>query len=456
MFYQKLGLVLMYYNFTLLKKHILMTLMSQKKILFACIPADGHFNPMTAIAIHLKTKGYDVRWYTGEGYKNKLHQMGIPYLPFRNAQELKIEEIDQMYPDRKKLKGIAHIKFDIINLFINRMKGYYEDIAEIYDVFPFDILVCDNTFPGSIVKKKLNIPIASIGVVPLALSAPDIPLYGIGHQPATTFFGKRKQNFIKLMADKLIFDETRVAYNQLLRSLDLPEEENLTIFDVAPLQSDIFLQNGIPEIDYPRYNLPASIKYVGALQVQTNNKNQKIKKDWSTILDTSKKVILVSQGTVEKNLEKLIIPSLEAFKDSNYIVLVATSYTDTKGLQKRYPQQHYYIEDFIAYDAVMPHIDVFIMNGGYGSALLSIKHGVPMITAGVNEGKNEICSRMDYSGISIDLKTEKPRVITIQNATEKILGTNKYLETIQTIQQRINSYNTLNICEQHITCLISE
>lgn len=433
-----------------------MTRMSQKKILFACIPADGHFNPMTAIAVHLKTKGYDVRWYTGEGYKNTLQQIGIPYLPFCNARELKIEEIDQMYPDRKMLKGIAHIKFDIINLFINRMKGYYEDIAEIHQVFPFDILICDNTFPGPIVKKKLNVPIASIGVVPLALSAPDIPLYGIGHQPATTFFGKRKQNFIKVMADKLIFDETRAAYNQLLRSLDLPEEENLTIFDVAPLQSDVFLQNGIPEIDYPRYSLPGSIKYVGALQVQSNNNNQKVKKDWSVILDTSKKIILVSQGTVEKNLDKLIIPALEAFKDSDYIVLVATGYTDTKGLQKRYPQQHFYIEDFIAYDAVMPHIDVFIMNGGYGSALLSIKHGVPMITAGVNEGKNEICCRIDYSGIGIDLKTEKPRVVTIQNATERILGTDKYLETIQKIQQRMNSYDTLDICEQHITHLISE
>jgi UDP:flavonoid glycosyltransferase YjiC (YdhE family) len=431
--------------------------MPQKKILFACIPADGHFNPMTALAIHLKIKGYDVRWYTGKVYKNTLHRIGIPYLPFRNAQELTIEEIDQVYPDRKMLKGIAHIKFDIINLFINRMKGYYEDIAEIHEVFPFDILVCDNTFPGSIVKKKLNIPIASIGVIPLALSAPDLPLYGIGHKPATTFFGKRKQNFIKLMADKLIFNETKVVYNQLLRSLDLPEEENLTIFDIAPLQSDVFLQNGIPEIDYPRYNLPETIKYVGALQVQTNNNiNQKAKKDWSAILDTSKKVILVSQGTVEKNLDKLIIPSLEAFKNSNYVVLVATGYTDTKDLQKRYPQQHFYIEDFIAYDAVMPHTNIFIMNGGYGSALLSIKHSVPMITAGVNEGKNEICSRIDYSGIGIDLKTEKPRVVAIQNATERILGTDKYLEAIQKIQKCMNSYNTIDICEQHITRLISE
>ena len=60
------------------------------KILFACIPADGHFNPMTTLAVHLKNKGHDVRWYTGNVYKEKLARMEIPYLPFQNAKEIKI------------------------------------------------------------------------------------------------------------------------------------------------------------------------------------------------------------------------------------------------------------------------------------------------------------------------------------------------------------------------------
>ncbi|WP_299185577.1 hypothetical protein [uncultured Aquimarina sp.] len=38
------------------------------KILFACIYADGHFNPMTQLAVHLKKKR-DVRWYTGNTHE---------------------------------------------------------------------------------------------------------------------------------------------------------------------------------------------------------------------------------------------------------------------------------------------------------------------------------------------------------------------------------------------------
>ncbi len=31
-------------------------------ILFATVPADGHFNPLTGVAMHLKAAGHDIRW----------------------------------------------------------------------------------------------------------------------------------------------------------------------------------------------------------------------------------------------------------------------------------------------------------------------------------------------------------------------------------------------------------
>jgi len=55
------------------------------KFLFATVPADGHFNPLTGIAIHLKAAGHDVRWYTGPSYAAKLERLGFPYYPFQRA-----------------------------------------------------------------------------------------------------------------------------------------------------------------------------------------------------------------------------------------------------------------------------------------------------------------------------------------------------------------------------------
>ena len=51
-----------------------------KRILFANVPADGHFNPLTGLAVHLKNCGYDVRWYSSSMYKHKIEKMDIPVL----------------------------------------------------------------------------------------------------------------------------------------------------------------------------------------------------------------------------------------------------------------------------------------------------------------------------------------------------------------------------------------
>jgi len=58
------------------------TSMQPKKILFANVPADGHFNPMTAIAMELKSQGHDVRWYTSKMFSEKLKKLSIHHYPF--------------------------------------------------------------------------------------------------------------------------------------------------------------------------------------------------------------------------------------------------------------------------------------------------------------------------------------------------------------------------------------
>ena len=60
-------------------------LLAGKKILFANFPADGHFNPLTGLAVHLKKLGCDVRWYTSATYTEKLKTLNIKHYPFKKA-----------------------------------------------------------------------------------------------------------------------------------------------------------------------------------------------------------------------------------------------------------------------------------------------------------------------------------------------------------------------------------
>src|SRR4051812_2213701 len=179
----------------------------KKKILFANFPADGHFNPLTGIAVHLKSIGYEVRWYTSSGYAQKLQQLQIKHYLFKKAIDVAGNDFDTVFPGRQQKKSqIGKLKFDIIHAFILRGPEYYADIMEIYNEYPFDLLVADCAFTGiPFVKERMNIPVISIGVFPLSEASRDLPPNGLGLVPSYTLMGRLKQALLRKISDKLIF-----------------------------------------------------------------------------------------------------------------------------------------------------------------------------------------------------------------------------------------------------------
>src|SRR5262249_13758734 len=141
-------------------------MMQPKKILFASIPADGHFNPMTGMAMELKEQGQDVRWYTSKMFGEKLRNLGITHYPFKKALEANQFNADELFPERKKYKsGVPRLKFDLKYFFIYRAPEYFQDISEIKRSFDFDVFVCDAAFTaGKLVKEKLKVPSVAVGI----------------------------------------------------------------------------------------------------------------------------------------------------------------------------------------------------------------------------------------------------------------------------------------------------
>lgn len=88
------------------------------KILFACVPAEGHMGPLTGIAVHLRDRGHDVHWYTGPSLAPVVARMGLAFHPFRQAVEITGETIHDLFPERAALHGPALIRFDGEKIFI--------------------------------------------------------------------------------------------------------------------------------------------------------------------------------------------------------------------------------------------------------------------------------------------------------------------------------------------------
>ena len=252
---------------------------------------------------------------------------------------------------------------------------------------------------------------------------------------------------MRTVLNKVVFKESSQLYNEVITSYGLPPV-NDSIFNIASRYMDLFLQIGVPGFEYYRSDISPKVRFIGPLlppkQATTHNFAHADK------LAAYEKVILISQGTVDnKEPEKLIIPTIEALKDKPYLLIAATGYSKTEELRKKYAQANVIIEDFVDFSYILPHTDVFVTNGGYGSTFLSLANEVPIVAAGLHEGKNEICARIGYFNVGINLKTERPKPAQIRKSVEAILSDTKYKKNVA-LKQEFKHYPTLTLCVQYI------
>ncbi|MGB8193979.1 MAG: glycosyltransferase [Chitinophagaceae bacterium] len=425
-----------------------------KKILFANVPADGHFNPLTGLAMHLKSIGCDVRWYTGKLYADKVKALDIPYYPFKKALDFDPETFDQDFPERNKIKSvIGKLNFDLINIFILRGPEYYTDIVEIYKDFPFDLMIADIAFSGiPFVKEAMGIPVISISVFPLVETSKDLPPTGLGMHPSTSFFGRRKQDFLRFLCDKVLFRKPNKVAKKVLGAYNIKADG--IVFDIHVKKSTLVLQSGSPGFEYNRSDLGKNVRFIGALLPYSKKRQQA---PWyDKRLEQYRRVILVTQGTVEKDEKKLLVPTLEAFKNTDYLVIVATGGSGTQALRTKFPQHNFIIEDFIPFGDVMPYCNVYITNGGYGGVMLGLENNLPMVVAGVHEGKNEINARIGYFKLGVDLRTEFPTAAQVRTGVEKVMANKEYKRNVERLKLELSTYNPQLLCEKYVLEILNE
>lgn len=425
--------------------------MQPRKILFANVPFDGHYLPLTGIAVKLKELGHDVRWYTGDRFVEKIKNLGIQPYPFRQAKEVNQFNIDEVFPERKNLKaGVKQLKFDLVHLFVQRAPEYFADITEIKKEFDFDLMVADVAFTGAeLVQKKLSVKVVSVSVMPLMTTSKDLPQYGLALLPNNSFTGRIRNSFTRFLAKEVMFKASTNEYNKIISQYGLAPHD-LTLFDIAGRVADGFIQSGVPEFEYDRSDFPARLKFVGPLHAYRKEKKSEVNYEWTSKLGKYEKTILISQGTAESDHSKLIIPALEALKDSNYLLIVATGHLNTDSLRKKYQKDNIIIEDFVDFNFIMPRADVYVTNGGYGGTLAGIDHAIPMVAAGINEGKNEICARIGYFKLGINLNKEKPAPQEVKAAVDKVVSDPVYKNNVSKLRDQFRSHDAPTLSAEYI------
>src|SRR5437868_7212334 len=149
-------------------------LSAMARILVGSVPVVGHINPLVPVVRALCARGHEVRWYTGAKYRSKIEATGARFAPWTQARDYDDARIERDFPGRAALRGLAQLKFDMKHVFIDNGAGQARDMQDIAASFRPDAVFCEaGTFGGLFYSELCGVPLAVLGVIPLARSSVD-------------------------------------------------------------------------------------------------------------------------------------------------------------------------------------------------------------------------------------------------------------------------------------------
>jgi UDP:flavonoid glycosyltransferase YjiC (YdhE family) len=181
----------------------------------------------------------------------------------------------------------------------------------------------------------------------------------------------------------------------------------------------MYLQPSVPEFEYPGRDRPATLQFIGALPQPHSGVPLP---EWAGELDGSRRVVLVTQGTISNHdFGQLATPAMAALADRpDLLVVVTTGGRPAEAVPGAIPANAR-VSRFLPMDWLMPNVDFVVTNGGYGTVSHALSLGIPLIVAGLTEDKAEVAAHVAWSGAGINLRTNTPTVEALREATSTIL-----------------------------------
>jgi UDP:flavonoid glycosyltransferase YjiC (YdhE family) len=240
--------------------------------------------------------------------------------------------------------------------------------------------------------------------------------------PATTRAQLKEYAAISEEYDRVVNQPLARRLSRLLKGLGVGPLST-TPFDAVLELADAYMQLTIPSFEFPR-DIPPSVHFIGALPIIPN---QAPLPAWAHELDGSRKVVLVTQGTLANHdFGLLVAPTLAALaNEPDLLVVVTAGGRPIAAIPGPIPGNAR-LASYLPFEWVLPKADVFVTNGGYGSVNQAMSFGIPVVTVGLTEDKADVNARVAWSGVGIDLATNEPTPQALRDAVRTVLDKPNY------------------------------
>jgi len=397
------------------------------KILFASTPATGHLNPLLAITRLLLAEGHDITFLTASAYRNRIESSGATFVSLPTGADFDLCDILSVAPELKDVPpGLQWFRIAIERLFIDAIPAQHRGLLQAMQECQADVIVGDDMFfgvlPMLLGPRSKRPPIALCGTSFLHLAREDGAPNFLGLPPAKTEEQRLQYAAIAREYDEAVDAPVLTRLNQLLATLGVGPISVPLFHSVVEL-ADAYLQLSVPSFEFPR-QIPPSVHFVGTPPIIPG---QVPLPPWAHELDGSRKVVLVTQGTVANhNFNLLIGPTLAALANEPDVLVVATAGgRPVEAIPGTVPSNAR-LSSYLPFEWLLPRVSVLVTNGGYGSVNQAMSYGIPLVTAGMTEDKADVNVRVAWSGVGINLATNEPTQEALRNAVRTVLDRPAY------------------------------
>lgn len=419
------------------------------KIIVTGAALTGHLNPALAIGHILRQAGHDVVGHAASVFRPDVERHGLAFHAFSGDADVDMRDMDAFFPERKHLPpGPASRVLYTRRIFLDAMPAQYRGLAALLRDFPADLIIAENAFLGTVPlllgPRRDRPPIVHCGCSYLRSARDDGAPANTNLPPAVTERDRAAYRALGETFNAEVAAPIGRLIDAMLAELDRPPLP-VSYYDAPVLLPDLFLQPAVPGFEYPRTPMPPTLRFIGCLPPLPGHFPLP---PWAADLDGRRRVVLVTQGTVANHdLGALILPTLEALAgEPDLLVVAATGGRPVEPIRHRIPPNAR-VAEFLPYDWLMPQVDLFVTNGGYGSVTQALNLGIPLVVAGTTEDKKEVSGRVTWSGVGLSLNRDNPSAAELRQAILRVLGTEGFRSRARALMQEFASYDTRRIIE---------
>jgi MGT family glycosyltransferase len=397
------------------------------KILIASTPATGHLNPLLAIARILVSENHEIAFLTGTAFRARIEASSAKFFPLPRDADFDPQDVFSVAPELKSIPpGLEWLRTACERIFVDAIPAQDQGLREALEHFQADVIIGDDMLfgilPMLLGPREMRPPVVLCGTSFLHWGRDDGAPNFLGLPPATTEEQRQQYAVIAGEYDATVDQPVLHSLNKVLKTFGLGPVLVPMFHSVVEL-ADAYMQLSVPSFEFPR-QFPPTVHFVGTPPIIPA---QVPLPPWAHELDGSRKVVLVTQGTVANhNFGLLVAPTLAALANEPDVLVVATAGgRPVEAIPGPVPSNAR-LASYLPFEWLLPRVDVLVTNGGYGSVNQAMSSGIPLVTAGLTEDKADVNARVAWSGVGINLATNEPTPEALRDAVRTVLDRPAY------------------------------